>query len=179
MSAAPVVKPGYQLVRSGAQAVGLAEKLSDRARWPYPWEYAPPGSVPVFALGSIEAPAIGTLTVVATHIVPAGMIFCLKGVVLTASVGNAWVPGDGSIVFGIDVNRPGAGNAEGIFLKDFGNIVVPLGSFQFGPWPIPGTEMQLFEETSTIRIKVTTGAAINPGAPNFIQGALVGYDYPA
>ena len=175
----------YAFVPSGPQAANLAQNLyiakrkSDRDLWPFPWEYAPPGSVPVFAYASIVAPANSTITVVVAHTVPDGMIFCLTGVLLDASVGNAWTPGDGSIDFSIDINRPGAGNAQGIFLKDFSSVLVPLGSFANGPWPIPGTEKNLFEELSTIRIKVTTGVAINPGAPNFIHGVLQGYEYPA
>jgi len=187
MSANPVnpTTPGYQLIRSGPQSVNLAEKLlaskrkAEQSLWPFPWEYAPPGSVPVFAALAIEAPQNFVPTIVVAHQVPDGMIFCLKGVVFGASVGNAWTPGEGSIVFSIDINRPGGGNAQGIFLKDFSNVLVPLGSFTNGPWPIPGTEKNLFEELTTVRIKVTTGAAINPGAPNYIQGVLQGYEYPA
>ena len=188
MSANPVSpnsskSPGYALVRSGPQAVALANKITPPIVYDSfpPWEVAPYGSVPVFAAASIAAPtpATGNPTVVVSHTVPDGMIFCLRGVLLNANVGNAWVPGDGSIVFSIDINRPGSGNAQGIFLKDFQSILFPLGSFANGPWPIPGTDKNLFEELTTIRIKVYTGAAINAGAPNFIHGILQGYEYPA
>ena len=186
------VKPGeaqtarqYRQIVSGPESVTMAEKLrAERAKdrkiaWPYPWDFAPPGAVPVKEANSIAAPTNNTLTLVTTHSVPDGMIFCLRAVLLNADVGTMWVPGSGSITFSITINRPGAGNAQGIVLKDFGAVITPLGSFDAGPWPIPGTQMAEFEALSTIRIMVTTTNAITPGAPQYIHGILVGYEYLA
>jgi len=174
----------YAKILSGPQAIREAEKiasdkLKDKQReWPYAWFAPPPASEHVRAEGDIVAPANGAFATVATYQVPDGMRFCLSHILLTADVGAAWVPGDGSIIFRVDINTPGAGNAQGIPFKDFQAVYVPLGSFANGPWPIIGTEQSIFESLQTIRIKVITTAAINPGAPNYIHGMLIGYTWP-
>ena len=181
----------YATVLSGPQAIAeghkmAAAKLRDKQeRWPYTWFAPPPGSEHVRAdsdglghSGAIPAPPNGVLTLVASYQVPNGQKFCFTHILLGADVGGAWVPGDGSIIFSVDVNRPGAGNAQGLWFKDFQRVLVPLGSFANGPWPVIATEQAIFEALSTIRIKVVTTATINPGAPNFIHGMILGYTFP-
>jgi hypothetical protein len=178
------VHQSYARVLSGPQSIReaeniAAEKLREKKEsWPYAWFAPPPGSEHVRAEGDIIAPANGVSTLVCQYQVPDGTNFCLTHVLFTADVGNAWVPGDGSIVWKIDVNTPGGGNAQGIPFKDFSGVLVPLGSFAQGPWPVIATEQAIFESLSTLRIKAVTGAAINPGAPNFIHGMLIGYTWP-
>lgn len=181
----------YARVLSGPQSIREAEKIAveklreKKESWPYPWFAPPPGSEHVRAEGDIVAPANGVLTLVCQYQVPDGCNFCLTHVLFTADVQNAWVPGDGSIIWGIDVNKSGAGNAQGIPFKDFSGVLVPLGSLPFGPWPVIATEQAIFDSLSTLRIKVLTpavpsggGSPINQGAPNFLHGMLIGYTWP-
>jgi hypothetical protein len=184
-------QPSYARVLSGPQSIREAENIAreklkeKQAAWPYVWFAAPPGSQHVRAAADIVAPPNGVLTLVLAYQVPNGQNFCLTHVLLNADVGNAWTPGDGSVIFRIDVNTPGGGNAQGIPFKDFENVQVPLGSFANGPWPVIATEQAIFEGLETIRVKVLTpavpsgnGSPITPGAPNFIHAMLIGYTWP-
>jgi len=173
--------PQYPVVVTGRQTFEAARKKIQKARdvFPYVWDYAPPGSQAIFEKASIVAPAPTTPTLVCFHRVAVGMRFVLTHILLNADVGNAWVPGSGVITFFISVNQPGTGNAQGYPLNGYASIITPLGSFACGPWPVPRTDMFTFKSLDTIRITVETTAAINQGAPNYIHGQLIGYEFPA
>lgn len=178
------VLSGPQSIRE-AEVIALQKAKEKQTAWPYEWFAPPPGSQHVRAEGNIAAPVNGVLTLVLAYQVPNGQNFCLTHVLLNASVGNAWVPADGSVIFSIDINTPGGGNAQGIPFAYFNDVEVPLGSFANGPWPVIATEQAIFAGLETIRVKVLTpavpsggGSPITPGAPNFFHAMLIGYTWP-
>jgi hypothetical protein len=184
-------QPSYVRSLSGPQSIRQAEQIAlqkakeKQSAWPYEWFAPPPGSQHVRAEGDILAPANDVLSLVLAYQVPNGQNFCLTHVLLTADVGAAWVPGDGSVIFRIDINTPGGGNAQGIPFAYFDTVLVPLGSFATGPWPVIATEQAIFEGLETLRVKVLTpsvpaggGSPIMMGYPNIFHAMLIGYTWP-
>jgi hypothetical protein len=131
----------------------------------------------VFAPGVFEAPADALVHPFLTYAVPLGFYFQLEFLVLNY-FGGGWVPGDGNVIFSLDVNTSGNPSAQGIPVKNYASVLVPLGSFQ-KPWPFhPGVE-SAFSPRDILRAKVQTNpVAIPPGAPNRFAAAFVGYLYP-
>ena len=135
----------------------------------------------VFVPGVIDAPPVmlpfQKPSVIAQYAVPLGFYFQLQSLVLNY-YGAGWVPGDGNVAFSLDVNTSGNPSAQGIPVKDYNPVLVPLGSFQ-KPWPfLPGTESR-FEPRDIVRAKVLTNPAfILPGPANRFAAGLVGWLYP-
>lgn len=177
-----VAQPIPRIV-SGVQSVQAAEEIRKQRQaltaWPYFWSYPPPGSKHVFQSVTIEAPDNGVQSLLVSYQVPDGLRFVFTHIVLNADVGLSWHPGDGNIIWNVDVNRPlNASNAQGIPYKDYGIVSVPLGSFQI-PWAIEPGDGSILGSLDTLRIKVTTAAPIAPLSPNFISAAIRGYTCPA
>ena len=139
----------------------------------------PPGSKHVAAGGALPAPATNAQTLIVQYQVPNGFRFRLKGLLLGCNC-PGWTPGDGNAVFSVSLNKPvGSLNAQGAPVRGFENVSVPLGSFAFGPWPIPEDERSLFESRDVVRVLVSSNPlVIAPGLPNVFTAVLVGHIWP-
>jgi len=166
----PVVGP--DAVRAAASTLLRMPK-----DWPYDWIYPPENSIRVRQSASIAAPANATQTVVLSYTVPTGYRFCMTHIVQVFT-GSGFVAGSGSITWVLDVNvQIGLTTPLGNVVQGFASEVVPLGSFSYGPWPLLRPE--LFDENDVVRHKVTTTAAITPGAPNYFTSMFLGWLLPA
>lgn len=137
------------------------------------------GSKHVAAAGSLPAPVTNAQTLIVQYQVPNGFRFRLKGLLLGCNC-PGWTPGDGNAVFSLSLNKPvGSLNAQGAPVRGFENVSVPLGSFAFGPWPIPEDERSVFESRDVVRVLVVSNPlVIAPGLPNVFTAMLVGYTWP-
>ncbi len=140
---------------------------------PIPWT-----ARPVFAAGSVEAPAFGAVNqvIVATYTVPRGYSALLCGLVL-GYVGGGGSALPGQVLYTVDVDSPtavpvpGIGHAE----KDYAFVRFQLGSFVPGdPWPV---EFRYYDQEQ-VRIKGQTVSGVATGAGNFLFGALIGWQWP-
>lgn len=141
----------------------------------YPWVVPPPAETPVSARGTIAAPAYGVQALVASFQVPQAMEAVITSI-LCSFDGSGFIQGSGAIVWSIDINRPLGATQQGYSPPYFGSIITQLGSLTMGAWAIPGG-LRL-SERDTIRFKVTTGAPVGIGAPNYITCMLQGWYYP-
>jgi hypothetical protein len=142
--------------------------------------YAPLcGSKHVMAGYSIPAPATNAQTLILQYKVPNGFRFRLTGLLLGCNC-SAWTPGDGNVVFSLSLNKPvGSTASQGAPIQGFGNITVPLGSFEHGPWPIPEDERSLCESRDVVYVSVVSNPlVIAPGLPNVFTAMLVGDIWP-
>ena len=154
-------------------------------KWPYTHVFPPPQAVRVEPEGELAAPAVGVQTVVLQYQVPDGFQFAFTGLIAVYT-GSGFVLGSQDITWVLDVNTPiatpagGAGQGYPIqgmspsFLPKGGLSPGPSGIFSiFAPWPIPMPE--ILGPLDILRSKVTTTAAITPGAPNFFVTVFLGW----
>lgn len=170
-----------------ARARALLARKDSKDRWPYFWLFPPASADDTIVTGGIVLPAItfspSVYSQVLQYNVPSGMCFILTGVVAQAAVAgdlnSAFAPGDGSMLFTLDVSQPTTSAVPvGAPVKGYNNLSVPLGSFQFGPWPL--SKPRLFNPLDQLRWKVTNVSLTVP-SPNDIWVAcgLFGYTMPA
>lgn len=141
---------------------------------------APPcGSKHMAAAASIAAPATNAQTQIVQYQVPNGFRFKLKGVLLNCNC-PGWTPGDGNAVFSVTLNKPlGSAAAQGTPLRGLSSVLVPLGSFAQGPWPVSDGEHPVFESRDVVRVLVSSNPlVIAPGLPNVFTAMLVGHIWP-
>ena len=162
------------------KATALLAK-ADRKLADYFWLFPPSSADDVLVTGGIALPAdTDPQALVLEYDVPSGMVFVLTHVVAEAgiagSLNSAFAPGDGSLVFVLDVNQPlGSPIPMGQPVKGFNALTVPLGSFEFGPWPLE--RPRVFNPLDAIRWKVTNVS--NTTADVFVSCGLFGYTLPA
>lgn len=135
----------------------------------------PNNARPVTQFGFIEAPDYGVDNEVELleYTVPTNWLAEFYGVVF-GFIGGAPVPLPGDLSFSVDIDRP-VGSQLGYTEKDYGNIMLPLGALQNGPyWPIRWPHVS----DETIRIKGFTVQNVPTGAGNFLVAALLGYEWP-
>jgi hypothetical protein len=138
----------------------------------------PRDAVPFLALPQAPIPSPGygvaNQVILAQYQVPTGWLAYFAGVLMSFD-GTGFHPGSGDIVWSVDVNRDlGAPLTLGYAEKDFGSILVPLGSYAAGPWPVDWRHT----DGETIRLKVYTVANVGVGVPNFMTGGLFGFAWP-
>jgi hypothetical protein len=153
-------------------------KRKKKALWPYEWEFPVSGSRLVRASNSIPAPSEGTETAVLSYTVPEGYSFILTHV-LQQYQGSDFIPGSGSIQWTIDVNNSLLISLipQGNTLQGFVNEVVPLGSFELGPWELEMPEF--LDSGDVLQSKVITGPPIPTGDPNYFTSMFLGWIVPA
>jgi hypothetical protein len=162
------------------RATALLAK-ADRKLVDYFWLFPPSSADDVLETGVIALPADSDpQALVLEYDVPSGMAFILTHVVASAAVAgdlnSAFAPGDGSLVFVLDVNQPlGSPVPIGQPVKGFNALKVPLGSFPFGPWPLPCP--RIFNPLDKLRWKVTNVSLTT--ASVFVACGLFGYTLPA
>lgn len=157
---------------SGVEAIAAAEELrklqTRRELWPYEWVFPPPDSQRVHQEASID---IGTLTPGTAGLVLAYQVqnnyrFMLNGLVQLYIGQSAFVPGDGSVVFGLDINVPiGITAPQGYPVQGFDNSGIPKGAYIsgiFAPYPL-GPKPEVINASDTLRAKVTITNQITTG----------------
>jgi hypothetical protein len=136
---------------------------------------------PVFEIGFALVPDYGAAnqTLLATHRVPANYECLICGIVLGYQ-GGAPIPLPGDIIYTVDVDRPlipGTGSllTAGYDVKDYGNIPIQVGAFNYQPWPVEFRHLS----GEIIRVKGQSVANVGVGAPNYLLAALVGFEWPS
>ena len=150
------------------------------------WRRLPSGievpsiAVPVFEMGAVLVPPYGATNqvIITTHRVPANYLCLITGLLLNYQ-GGVPAPLPGDVIYTVDVDRPlaaGGGSllTAGYDEKDFGNVPIQLGNFAFSPWPVEF----LHQSGEVIRVKGYSVANVGIGAPNYLLGALVGFEWP-
>jgi hypothetical protein len=133
----------------------------------------------VFAPSTLATPADNLVHIIGTYAVPLGFWFQLDFLVLNY-FGSGWVPGDGNVIFSLDINTSQNPNSsvQGIPVQFFNPILTPLGSFE-KPWKVLPTEFSRLAPRDILRAKVQTNPlAIPPGFPNRFAAAFVGHLEP-
>lgn len=130
----------------------------DRKLVDYWWLYPPASARHVDVRGNVELPAETDSAAVLTYNVPSGMVFVLTHVVVqlstTGLLSGLWTAGDGSIEWQLTVNPQNSPAAAPV--RGFGNVVNPLGSFLFHPWPLEMPE--IFNPLDVLQWSVTNVA---------------------
>ena len=161
-----------------------AASLAQQGLWktPYPWDTPPPQRQPRFIMGSAIPLKYGRLNQVeiCNYTVQPGNYFVLRAVLVRYDGGN-FVQGSGDVVFSIDINNPLTINQTNLTtnaraLRDFGQILFNLGSFDHGPVWLPGEPQ--FEENTRIGVKAYAVQNVALGDPNRFNAWLVGYEWP-
>lgn len=187
-----------QRVLSGPAAVKAFNRVREteqrRDAWPYEWLCPSEAAKPVFQSAVIAAPAVNTQALVLEYTVPAGEQFALCGLVQLYS-GAGYVPGDGDILWSVDVDSPlGVLSFQGFPLPGLGLIQIPLGGFVgtagaggvATPWEF--RKPWILKQNAVLRSKVylpdpnpVTGVnnAISAGSPNFLISVFSGFTWPS
>ena len=171
---------------SGTEAVKAADKLrklqSNRDLWPYEWVYPPPDSERVHAEGTVDVSTLtaGVAGLVLSYQVQNNYRFMLNGLVLLYIGSGTFTPGDGNVVFGLDINVPiGVTSLQGYPVQGFDNSGIPKGAYQSGvyaPYPL-APRPEFIGPSDTVRAKVTVSAGIQ-GAGGRVLAIFDGWLLP-
>jgi hypothetical protein len=145
---------------SGFEVPWIAEPFFEIGAQPVP-AYIPPGGA-------------GAQIVLCTHRVPTNYKALVCGIVLGYQGGTP-IPLPGDVVYTIDVNRQLGLLTSGYPVKDFGNIPIQVGAFNFAPWPVEF----LHSSDEIIRVKAYSVQNVGVGLPNYLTAALIGFEWPA
>lgn len=172
MAALAKVKAKVARMVSGVEAIRAADLLrklqSRRELWPYDWIYPPPDSQRVHQEGSVDVSTLtpGTAAQVLAYQVQNNYKFMLNGLVLLYIGQNTFVPGDGNVVFGLDVNIPiGITAPQGYPVQGFDQSGIPKGGYIsgiFAPYPL-APKPEKINALDTLRAKVTVSGSITQG----------------
>ena len=150
---------------------------------PYPWDVPPPGHIARHIMGSAVAPAYGIANQVEilNYTVPPNMLLVVVGILFRYEPSTSLVPGSGDVVFTWDVDTPttgigGQGYTVGRTVPDYGQVLFNLGSFDFGPMPLPNRP--IFQPNQRIGMKGYTVANVGTGAPNRLNAMFIGWEWP-
>jgi hypothetical protein len=125
---------------------------------------------------SIVAPAAGTSNAVITqYTVPdghqSGVLGLMLQYVATVPPGG-FIQGDATVLF-FSLRLNGAQ-----FIRNYQTIPNTLGSFDSGPWPIPGKIKLFAGDLLEILATVPGGSGLATGGTNRLHGHLVGFEEP-
>ena len=173
MAAAPKPAPKLRRMVSGTEAIRAAEllrKLEDRrALWPYDWIYPPPDSQRVHQEFVLQVSAItpGTQIQIGAYQVQNNYRFMFTGLVQLYIGQSAFTPGDGNVVWALDINIPvGVTSPQGHPVQGFSPSGVPKGAYisgVFSPYPLT-PKPELLAPLDTLRSKVTITGNITTGS---------------
>ena len=178
------VNGSAQRLYMGADAVKAADVVrqaqSNREKWPYMHEYAPPNAEPVHRINSVVTPDIvanvgaAATVIVLEYQVPSGFRFYLRGIIQTYEGGN-FVPGQA--LWTIDRNTPvGVANVQA--QPEQGLVAVPQRVGSFSPWTVDEfARAYEFEPLDIVRSKATN-VNVAVGDPNYFSSAFLGYLVP-
>ena len=168
---ATLVQPARRIV-SGVEAVKAADKLrrqqKNRDLWPYEWIYPPPDSQRVHQEFTLQVSAItpGTQIEIGEYQVQNNYRWMFTGLVQLYVGASAFTPGDGNIVWVLDVNIPiGVAAIQGYPIQGFSPSGVPKAGYSsgvFAPYPL-APKPEILGPLDTVRSKVTITANITTG----------------
>ena len=163
--AVPLVRrvvSGVEQIRAAAR---LAKLQRNRDLWPYEWVFPPPDRERVHqeASSDVSTMTAGSANQVLSYQVQNNYRFMLNGLVLLYIGNGIFTPGDGNIVFGVDVNVPiGVTSLQGYPVQGFDNSGIPKGAYASGvyaPYPLAPCP-EIIGPSDTLRLKVTPSAGI-------------------
>lgn len=163
--AVPLVKrvvSGVEQIRAAAK---LAKLQRNRDLWPYEWVFPPADRERVHQEGTADVSTMtaGSANLVLSYQVQNNYRFMLNGVVLLYIGNGVFVPGDGNMVFGLDVNAPiGVTSLQGYPVQGFDGSGIPKGAYASGvyaPYPLAPCP-EIIGPSDTLRAKVTPSAGI-------------------
>lgn len=164
-----------EMLETGRQMAN-ASRLVGRGGYDLPpWLFPSVDSRHLFRAGSVEVGVFGTIQEILAYTVPAGFQAVITHV-MHAYEGTGFIPGTGSILWQIDVDRQaGAAQPSGRVVDGFLNVAIPLGTYEM-PWPVQGSiKLKALE---TIRYKATPIDTIGVGAGTAFNSAIVGHLWP-
>lgn len=148
------------------RAANLLRRLQERRElWPYEWVFPPPDSQRVHHEGTVDVSTLTAATAaqVDSYQVQNNYRFMLNGVVLLYVGSGTFTPGDGNVVFGLDINVPiGVTALQGYPVQGFDNSGIPKGAYLSGvffPYPL-APKPEIIGPTDQLRSKVTVSASI-------------------
>jgi len=154
-----------------------AERLRAAVRnyraWPYSYLFPKKVDRVVHQVNSIDAPPNGVPAVVLAYQVPSGFRFIMQEILEDFS--GPFTPGD--ISWTVDVNNPTVLDIQAMGIQGLTALQINLGSVAVGKnWHF--ARPHTFEPLSLIQSKVTTTAAIPPGAARRFTSGFFGYLEP-
>lgn len=151
----------------------------------YPHVFPPPSAEQVYVEGSAAAGDNTVETLCLLYQVPEGYWFRLTGLIATYA-GVTFADGSGQTAWTLDVDTPTNVGAfitnpvlpSGYVVAGWNNFLCHKGSFDQGPFPVPGP--MLFHGLETVRLKITTAAPFpESGSGVIFNSAFEGYLWPA
>lgn len=165
------------------KAAELLRRLQERRdQWPYPWIFPPPDRERVHAEATLDVGGLtpGTAAQVLSYEVQGNYLFMLNGIVQLYIGMGVFTPGDGNVIFGLDINVPiGVTSLQGYPVQGFDNSGIPKGAYASGiyaPYPL-GPSPEIIGPENTLRSKVTVSASIQ-GAGGRILSIFDGWLLP-
>ena len=158
-------------VQSGIEAIRSAHEIQRQNKrleqWPYEWLFPPPDSERVHVEGSLDVQTIagGPAVEVLEYQVQNNYKFRLTGIVQIYVGQNAVVPGDGNVLWGLDINIPlGQDAPQGYPVQGFDQSGISKGGFISGViMPYPLSKAEELKPLDTLRSKVTVSSQITAG----------------
>lgn len=187
------VSPHLSKILAGPSSMtaqrALTKQDQKRQDWPYTHVFPPMQAVRVEPEGIIPAPLNGVQTIVLSYQVPDGFQFAFTGLI-AVYVGAGFTLGSNDVTWVLDINTPipspAGGSGQGYPIQAMSPSNIPKGAIAFSssggqsiyaPWPIPMPE--ILGPLDILRSKVTTLAAITPGAPNYFITIFIGWMWEA
>lgn len=163
----------------------LNQQRERKELWPYTHIFPVPQAVRVEPEGILAAPLVATQSIVLAYQVPDGFQFAFTNII-QVYVGSGFTLGSTDVTWVLDVNTPipapAGGTGQGYPIQALSPSNIPKGAIAFSasgpqslydPWPLPMPE--ILGPLDILRSKVTTTAAITPGAPNYFITIFCGW----
>lgn len=158
---------------SGVESIKAAEKLrkleDHRALWPYDWIFPPPEAQRVHQEAAVPVSTLvaGTQAQILQYQVQGNYRFMLSGLVQLYIGQSAFTPGDGNVVWALDVNIPvGVTSPQGYPVQGYSPSGIPKGAYVsgiFAPYPL-SPQPEILNPLDTLRSKVTISGQITTGS---------------
>lgn len=173
--ATPFKPAPVRRVLNGVESIDEAHEIQRRNKrfeqWPYEWKFEPPDSERVHVEGNIDVQTVvaGTQTIVLEYQVQNNYRFWFVALVQIYVGQSGFTPGDGNIVWFLDINTPLVAGAtiqslQGYPVQGFDRSGLPKGGFAtgfFAPWRLRKPEE--LAPLDTLRSKVTITPQISQG----------------
>lgn len=172
---ASIVANPLRRVLSGIDAIRQAHEKQRRFKrleeWPYIWVHPPPDSVRVHVEGSIDVQTMvpGNQAEILEYQVQNNYDFFFNELVQLYVGQSNFTPGDGNIVWNLDVNIPlGVVAPQGYPIQGYDNSGIPKGGFatgvfapyRLGPNPEPLGPSDILRSKATISANITIGRLV-------------------
>lgn len=110
----------------------------------------------------LAVPSNNNQALIGAYTVPTGMYFVFKWLVQVYIGSSSWTPGDGNIIWVLDIDIPLTGTqpTQGMKVNGWQSSRIPYGGYNSGlyaPWELE--EPEIIEGNSILRSKVTINSA--------------------